>query len=268
MNGIAGINLPPGPVIHDYDFRVTYYKQPINKLYEPLITQRILAGEPILAAVRGTPVRTDKAREWRRKLGLSRKDERPEYALLCYSEYDGYDIVDMYLNKHMTLVEIAKVVQCKKTQVRSMLLKMGVKNLREIRMKNPTKAEKQRRLNLINAAKVHGQKIKLHPNKRKYQKWLKRKGAMLIPVYQDFEKGMSMAAACKKHGVLLSHANYNFKRAQKLDNKFLKWGGKYKFTLHITRAQLRFWREAAQKSNNNVLDWVVKHLNAAAEANA
>jgi len=266
MKGID--TLPPGPLLPNYDFRVTYYEQPIDEQYRATITSRLMAGVPPLHAVRGTPVRVEKAKRWQQHLGIKKEEESVASKYLPNSFVDGYDIVDMYLNKNMSLKEIAAVAGCHLDTVHSRLQKLGVTNMREHRRKNKTAAQKRHIERIAKASKGNKRDRKKGREKAKIRRFLKNKGHIYLPLYQDVKNGMPMGAACKKHGINPWMARYYFKKMQRLGNRFLEYGQKRSYPLKVTKAQWSYWEKAAKMQGINVLDWIKRHLNAAAKSNA
>ena len=266
MKGID--TLPPGPVVANYDFRVTYYERPIEEEYRTLITNRLVAGVPPLQAVQGTPVKVEKAKRWQKHLGITKEDEQIAHRYLPNSFLDGYDIVDLYLNKKLSLSDIAKMAGCHLDTVHSRLQKLGVTNMREFRRKNKTEKQKRHYEMLVQKSKGNKRDVQKGKNKAKVRRFIKNKGDVYLPLYNDVKNGMPMGAACKKHGVSTWMARYYFKKMQRLDNRFMDYGQKRSYPLKVTKAQWSYWEKSAAKHGINVLDWIKRHLNAAAKSNA
>jgi hypothetical protein len=266
MKGID--TLPPGPLLKGYEFRITYYEQPIDEMYRSTVTARLMAGMSPLQAVQGTPLTVDKAKRWRDHLKLSRKDEKKQFRLVGDKGCDGYDIVTMFYQQKMTYRDIAQAVGCSIATVFRMLKAMDVNDARAFRSKNKT----QRMVNhLKKAGSVRASKVKKEkedPGYRKYRIFVKNRGHKYLPVYQDIANGMTAAAACRKHKVVYQSALKHFKKHQRLSNQFLEFGHKVGHKIFVTRAMWGYWEKAAQKEGIIMLDWIKKHLNAAASRHA
>lgn len=266
MKGID--TLPPGPVIRDYDFRITYYEQPIDDAYKPIIVARLTAGMPPLMAVKGTPVTVEKAKRLRKHLKLTVSDEKRHFKFVGKHGYDGYDVMDMFYNKKMSLREIAKHIKCSKDTVHKALKAMDATDMAEFRRKNPSVGTKKAIKAMLQGADKRAKRIKNNPGHRRYVYFLKKHGHRYLPLYKDIENGMPVNKACKKHGISYRMARHYFRKFQKLDNQFLEFGKRCNFKIKVTKAVWYYWEKAAKRDGINMLDWIKKHLNAAATRNA
>lgn len=266
MKGID--TLPPGPLLKNYDFSITYYEQPIDELYRATVTSRLMAGMTPLQAVRGTPLTVQKAVRWRNHLNLTRKDEKAEYRTIGTTELDGFDIVHLFYHEKLSMREIARIAGCGSTAIFHALKRMGVNDAREFRRKHVSRSQKAIARKATAARKVKAAKWRANPWNSKYEKWLKKRGYKLLPAYEDIANGMPIYHALKKHRISYKTARHNFKKWQKRLGKFLEYGERTTYGIRVTRVMWQTWEKAAKEEDIIVLDWIKKHLNRAASRHA
>ena len=179
---------------------------------------------------------------------------------------NAHDVMEAYLDKKMTMVDIAKKAKCSHDKIQCVLDALGVTNRKEFRRKNHTRKQKVHFKN-ISALGTAARK-KMSPGEKKWRYWIKHRGKIYVPIYEDVVKGMTMQAACKKHGVLYMVAARHFTKYQRLTGRYLDWGQKNKVILRVSKMRIKQWEKAAQASGNNVLDWAMAQINAAADAHA
>lgn len=247
--------LPPGPKVPDYDFTVVYYVDPYGGKYRDQVAERLKAGMSVRVAIAGIPVSMDTGYKIRKSLGLTRKDEKPEYKIFGMGKYDGFDLVEMYTVKKMSLKQIGKVIGMGKSGVYRILKKLGVDIRSKIEAARLTKRLRSKPKN--NPLPEHR-----NPHRNaKLAKWRENYGPRYLPVYEDIAKGMSIFRACKKHGVNRKQVYRHFRRLQTQYLAYLDFGPMQRITIPVTRERLNQWEWVAKQSQLNVLDWIKQTLN-------
>lgn len=249
--------LPPGPKVPEYDFTIVYFYTEIGGKYRDLIASRLKAGMTVSLAVAGTPVSLASGYKLAAKLGLKKDRLRPEYKRIGRNVLTADEIHTLYTEKGASVGLIARRCGATKETIRRVLMSLGVPD-----PKGDGRRTRGFRTGPPPPRPHPAQQARISLNQRTaLARWREKYGARLLPIYADHVKGMSITAACAKHGVPRITADYQFHRLQKKWLAYLDWGVKSHLKVRCTPARLAQWEWAAKQSQLNVLDWIMQTLN-------
>jgi len=172
---------------------------------------------------------------------------------------DAYDVYDDYVNHSMSINEIVTKSQSSKKTISRILKEFGInpKTNRVGRKYKAVRSYVERRVQLKKPSVIKNKKLK---------KWRETHGRLLIPVYEDIQKGLTIIDACKKHNVTKVYARYHFQRLQDKYAEYLDFGQPMTLKLTVSRERLKQFEWVAKQSHNNVLDWALQTLKAVCDS--
>jgi len=194
-------------------------------------------------------------RKVKKELGITRYKPNPIYNIIGNNTMTAYDVYDDYNTNQLSTNEIATKAGCTQKTVSAILQYFGVD------VQKNRKGRKYRSIIEYIHKRYKIKKPEVHRNS-KLKQWRITHGKLLIPVYEEIQKGATILDACKKHNVLPSYARHQFQVVQKKYAAYLDFGQPIIFKLIISKTRLKQFEWVAKQTHNNVLDWALDNLKA------